>query len=73
LHLASSLLLLLLLLLLLHAGCFLAHVLPGMWLGHSVQCLVVLLASAAMMGLHAAAHLQDPGYTPIPDTGTQQS
>ncbi|KAF6254067.1 DHHC palmitoyltransferase-domain-containing protein [Scenedesmus sp. NREL 46B-D3] len=50
-------------------GCFLTHVLPGMWLGHSVQCLLVLLAAAAMLGLHAAAHLQDPGYTPIPDTG----
>jgi hypothetical protein len=59
----------LLLLLLLRAGAFLTHILPGMWLGHSVQCLAVLLAAAAMLGLHAAAHLQDPGYTPIPDTG----
>jgi hypothetical protein len=57
------------LLLLRRAGCFMAHVLPGVWLGHSVQCLVVLLAAAAMLGLHAAAHLQDPGYTPIPDMG----
>ncbi|WIA14229.1 hypothetical protein OEZ85_002767 [Tetradesmus obliquus] len=49
-------------------GAFMCHVLPGMWLGHSVQCLAVLAAAGAMLVLHAAAHLQDPGYTPIPDT-----
>jgi hypothetical protein len=45
------------------------QVLPVMWLGHSLVCAVLLCSSIAMVALHAAAYLQDPGCTPLPDAG----
>lgn len=51
------------------AGAFVTRVLPAMWLGHSVRCMAGLLSALAVLALHLAAFLQDPGYTRIPDTG----
>lgn len=45
------------------------QVLPVMWLGHSLLCMVMLVCSCAMVALHLTAYLQDPGYTPLPDAG----
>lgn len=51
------------------AGAFVTQVLPVMWLGHSLVCMVLLLSCLAMVALHLTAYLQDPGYTPLPDAG----
>lgn len=51
------------------AGAFITQVLPVMWLGHSLLCMVMLVCSCAMVALHLTAYLQDPGYTPLPDAG----
>lgn len=50
-------------------GAFVNQVLPVMWLGHSLLCMVLLVSSVGMMGLHLTAYLQDPGFTPLPDAG----
>lgn len=54
------------------AGAFITQVMPVMWLGHSLLCMVMLVTSFGMMGLHLTAYLQDPGYTPLPDAGEAQ-
>lgn len=53
------------------AGAFVTQVLPVMWLGHSLVCMVLLLSCLATVALHLTAYLQDPGYTPLPDAGEQ--
>jgi hypothetical protein len=69
------LLLLLLAVVSLPAGAFVTQVLPVMWLGHSLVCMVLLLSCLGMMSLHLTAYLQDPGYTPLPqaDAGEAES
>jgi hypothetical protein len=50
-------------------GAFITQVLPVMWLGDSLLCMVLLVSCMGMMGMHLTAYLQDPGYTPLPDAG----
>lgn len=40
-----------------------------MWLGHAAQCLLLLMCGVSTLALHLLAHLQDPGYSTIPDAG----